>query len=157
MSLSTSVSGPAAQHFVQPTGDDWTAWKAWAQASAGTPALGLEVREIADGLAVADIRDSITPLNPNGAVHGGLVAAIIDQIGSLATVTRVPAGHGLATCTLNVEYLRPAKLPLVAVGRVVRSSRSVIFTHIEVRSGGDVAASASGTWLPKPYPTGGVA
>lgn len=152
MTVGRSVQSSASTHTPQPPRGNWNAWLDWAQHSAVTPALGMTISEIGDGMAAAVIEESIVPLNPNGSVHGGLVAAFVDQIGSLATATRLSEGYGLSTCTLNFEYMRPAMLPLVAVGRVVRTTRSLLFTHVEVRTGADVAVSASGTWLPKRYP-----
>jgi len=145
---------PGALHQQQPVGEDWDAWKSWAATQPGIVSLGIEPREFSDGRAVVEVPSSMTPLNPNGAVHGGLVAALIDQVGSLATITRAAPGHGVLTCTLNIGYLRPAMLPLVGVGQVLRSSRTLIFTRVEILSGGEICASASGTWIPKAYPAG---
>ncbi|WP_216898232.1 PaaI family thioesterase [Nocardia alni] len=138
-------------HRPQPTETDWGAWQNWARTQPAIVALGLEPREFGDGRAVFDLAESILPLNPNGAVNGGLVAAVADQVGAMAAVTCAAPGHGVLTCVLNTEYLAPARLPLVCVGTVVRSGSALIFVHIEIDSGGRLCSAASGTWLPRPY------
>lgn len=141
-------------HQPQPEPGDWLAWRDWAARQPTLGAFGIEDATFADGRVTASIRSLSTPLNPNGAVHGGLVAAALDQIGALASLTRAPADHGVLTCTLGIEYLRPAILPLTGIGQVQRSSSSLVFTRIELSSRGKVCAAASGTWLPKEYPVG---
>ncbi|MGH3629773.1 MAG: PaaI family thioesterase [Sciscionella sp.] len=153
MASITREPGPgAAVHRRPPAGANWGRWRDWARTQPAITALGLEPRQFGDGRAVFDLPGSILPLNPNGAVNGGLVAAVVDQVGAMAAATRAAPGHAVLTCVLNIEYLEPARLPLVGVGTVVRSSSTLVFTHIEMFSGGRICSSASGTWLPKVYP-----
>ena len=149
-----NVRSLAALHERQPAGADWAAWLSWATRQPSVASLGIEPQEFSDGRALVTMAGSMTPLNPDGGVDGGLVAALIDQVGALATLTRAAPGHGVLTCTLSISYLRPAMLPLTGVGQVVRSGRTLIFTRVDILSAADVCATASGTWLPKPYPAG---
>ncbi|MFT4081009.1 MAG: PaaI family thioesterase [Nocardioides sp.] len=156
----TGASAPESLgggHVVQPPYGDWDRWQRWAAEQPASLGLGLTVQEIEDGCAICGLTESVLPLNPNGAAHGGLVAALTDQVGALATATRAPAGHGIVTVNLSLDYLRPAMLPLRVEGHVLRSTRSVIFTRIDVLHDGrrhdQLCATATGSWLVRPYST----
>jgi uncharacterized protein (TIGR00369 family) len=79
-------------------------------------------------------------------LHGGVVAALADITGDFAVATRY--GTGVPTIDLRIDYLRPARRgDLVAVGRAVRTGRTVGVADIEVRdSGGGLVAVARGVY-----------
>ena len=89
-----NVRSLAALHERQPAGADWAAWLSWATRQPSVASLGIEPQEFSDGRALVTMAGSLTPLNPDGGVHGGLVAALIDQVGALATLTRAAPGPG---------------------------------------------------------------
>lgn len=90
--------------------------------------------------------------NSRGEVHGGTVAAIIDAAMSQAVRSLIDREMGVATMTMNLNYLAPAKGEIICRGTVIKRGRSIMFTEAEVFGEDDVlACRASATYriLPK--------
>ena len=78
-----------------------------------------------------------------GIVHGGLTAALIDQIsGETAFLS---AGPGSFTANLNVNYLKPliAHRWLLVTGRVVAVEGRKVRVHVDVSEGGGQGAEGT--------------
>ncbi len=85
--------------------------------------------------------------NSRGEVHGGTVAAIIDAAMSQAVRSLVDMEAGVATMTMNLNYLAPAKGEIVCRGTVVKRGRSIMFTEAEVvGEDGNTACRASASY-----------
>jgi len=71
-----------------------------------------------------------------GALHGGIVATVIDNAagGALRTVLESPTETGHATTDLNVSYLRPVTDDLRVTGRLVRRGSSMAVAKVDVES-----------------------
>ena len=85
-------------------------------------------------------------LNPQGGLHGGVVAFVLDiSMGHLLWKTR---GAG-ATLEIKVQYAKPAKAGRVtATGRFLRRGRTVSFLRSElVDENGELIAFATSTWM----------
>lgn len=89
-------------------------------------------------------------LNPNGACHGGLVAAIIDQAMGVVGTTVLPAGSVPVTAALNVEYFAPATPPLQIRASVSRHGSSVLFVAVDVDSATGVTCARARHHDPAP-------
>lgn len=90
--------------------------------------------------------------NSRGEVHGGTVAAIIDAAMSQAVRSLVDREMGVATMTMNLNYLAPAKGEIICRGTVIKRGRSIMFTEAEVfGEDGALACRASASYriLPK--------
>lgn len=65
-------------------------------------------------------------LNPQGTVHGGFSATLLDACMGLAVATTLEAGYGSTTLEFKISFMRPV-LPdsgvITAVGTVLRSGR----------------------------------
>ena len=70
--------------------------------------------------------------NPNGAVHGGLLAAALDHALAVTAMLAMPDDGLPNTTAMNVQYLRPAYPPLELEARVTRGGRRLVFTRGEV-------------------------
>ncbi|MCC7361114.1 MAG: PaaI family thioesterase [Anaerolineales bacterium] len=79
-----------------------------------------------------------------GVLHGGIVAALLDEVGSRAGMIGAP-GHFMVTAHLDVKYRRPTPIgrPLTLYGRLVKRSgrRAVAAAELRLPDGG-VSASA---------------
>ena len=89
-------------------------------------------------------------LNRQGALHGGLIATLMDAAcgyAGLHAPEGEPESHGL-TAMLNIAYLEPSfEGEVQALGRVRRSGRSLYFAEAELRSAeGTLLATAQGTF-----------
>lgn len=69
-------------------------------------------------------------------IHGGVAATLVDTAGGLAQRLNVedPLSTGVATITLNVNYLQRATGELTATAEVVRTGDSVGVSHVDVVS-----------------------
>jgi uncharacterized protein (TIGR00369 family) len=118
-------------------------------ASAGVQTARLAVR-VEDALTweagVIRRRWNLGPwaLNLDGAVFGGLIAALADQMTSFAAFTILADDEAARTASLQVDYFRPVVGAYVEVeARVVNRSRRLIHTETQIkRDDGKVAAHA---------------
>lgn len=121
-----------AEIIPPPHGGSPDDWRAWAEGLHASQVMGLSCELAEEGHVRVVLTESNWPLNPNGAVHGGMVAAWADQCFGLVGSTAVSEGHVPATATLTVEYLRPALPPLTFDARVDRTGRSLAFVSVDV-------------------------
>ena len=84
-------------------------------------------------------------MNPQGALHGGLMATVMDiSMGHLLNKT---VGKG-ATIELKIQYLRPVREGRVTCeGRFIKKGRSLSFMESRLLDqAGKLAAVATATW-----------
>jgi uncharacterized protein (TIGR00369 family) len=133
-----------------PYGAEPAAWIEWADSLTGSRAVGLRCRTIGPGEATLVLEESPLALNPNGAVHGGLVAYVVDQVMGIVVTSALPTGQIAVTSTLSMEYHLPAILPLVFHGRAARVGRAVAFVDVDVESaGGRICSRGRGSMVPR--------
>lgn len=87
--------------------------------------------------------------NPNiPAIHGGIIAGLIDLAGGAATFTVCNAPT--PTIDLRIDYIRPAKQgDLVAEARIVNAGRTVAFVDVDVRQEARLVATGRATYSTK--------
>ena len=86
--------------------------------------------------------------NRFGAMHGGMTAAMMDDVISLAAGLSIDWGQITPTLEMKVSYIRQGKLGarLIAEARTIRRGSSVSFLEAELRdSEGALVATASST------------
>lgn len=86
--------------------------------------------------------------NRFGAMHGGMTAAMMDDVISLAAGLSVDWGQITPTLEMKVSYIRQGKLGsrLIAEARTIRRGSSVSFLEAELRDAeGALVATASST------------
>lgn len=126
---------------------EWDQWQSWSDTVPAAATMLLRCTEVESGHAVMEMNESPWPLNPNGAVHGGLVAAAADHVGGLSAVTVVGAQSLPATATLTAQFLRPALAPLTFDATVLKAGKSVLFVRIDVRDrSGELCTAFTGSW-----------
>lgn len=114
--------------------------------------LGFQLDALADGRSAVRLPFQPHLGNTRGDVHGGTVAAIVDAAMSQAVRSLVDTGLGVATMSMTLNYLAPARGEIVCRGTVVKRGRSIMFTEAEVTGeDGEVACRASASYrvLPK--------
>lgn len=112
-------------------------------------AHGAELVEVDPGRVVMRVRLGDPHLNPQGLVHGGVIAGLVDSVCGIALRTVKDRGVGHVTIGLQVNYLK-ASGPgeLYGTGRVVRNGRRTGFSEAEVRDpDGNLVAKGSATFL----------
>jgi uncharacterized protein (TIGR00369 family) len=101
--------------------------------------LGTEVGAVERGrieLAVPFDEKLTNPSSGGATIHGGVAATLVDTAGGLALrlAAEDPLATGVATVTLNVNYLRRATGDLHATADVVRAGSTVGVSRVEVTS-----------------------
>ena len=69
--------------------------------------LGFRCIEVGDGFAVFEASPRQEHYNPQGVIHGGWSASVLDSALGCAIETRIPVGHSYGTIELKVNYVRP--------------------------------------------------
>src|SRR5262249_3772672 len=106
----------------------------------------LEVDVEAGRVRVAyDASESLA--NRFGAIHGGMTAAMLDDVISLAAGLTIEWGQITPTLEMKVSYIAQAKpgTRLIAEARTVRRGGTVIFLEAELKDGDKLVATASST------------
>lgn len=108
--------------------------------------FGLQLHFYDDGVDQVWADVTIRPNHQGfpGVAHGGIIAAILDEVGSRVMMI----GNGMRlgmTAKLDIRYRRPAPIgqPLRAVARRVRDRGRLVSAHAELRNlAGEVLAEA---------------
>jgi acyl-coenzyme A thioesterase PaaI-like protein len=84
-------------------------------------------------------------------VHGGIIAAVFDEVLSMANVITGKAGF---TGTLTIKYHRktPLNTPIELWGVNLRQEGRKQISRGEMRVNGEVTASAEGLFISMPEP-----
>lgn len=107
--------------------------------------LGFDISYQDETCTVAfEVRDYM--FNPQGSLHGGLVAAALDV--SMGHLIHHVTGEGGLTLEMKVQYMRPARPGRVAcVGRFLKRGRSLSFMESRMAdAGGKLLSMATATW-----------
>jgi uncharacterized protein (TIGR00369 family) len=108
--------------------------------------LGLETLKSGEDEILFELASPPAP-NPNGAVHGGLLAAALDHALAVTAMLAMPDDALPNTAGMNVQYLLPAMPPLALRARVTRGGRALVFTRAEVYNRDQrLCATADGTF-----------
>lgn len=102
--------------------------------------------EAADGEARLELDVDERHLNPAGAVHGGLLATLVDTTMGAAVRSAVEE-EAPATSQLTVTYLRPGKLGRLQVtARVSKRGESLTMCEADVEQDGRTLVHALATF-----------
>jgi uncharacterized protein (TIGR00369 family) len=110
--------------------------------------LKLDRVDVAAGVVVLRLPyDPKLSIFPNaGVYHGGVIAALIDVAGAVACGLKT--GRPTPTANFRVDFLKsPAKVDLIATGRLVRAGKTMSIADIEISDDqGEVYAVGRGTF-----------
>jgi uncharacterized protein (TIGR00369 family) len=111
--------------------------------------LGLEILDADREARTVDVAFNAGPelCNMWGGIQGGMVAAMLDDVMSLAVGLDLEWGQISPTLELKVSMLAPARPGrILGHGRVIKRGKSVGFIEGELRAGdGTLLATASST------------
>lgn len=124
----------------------WRAFGHWEQLYFPT-VVGLEVEEIRVDYARMRLPYRPELQQPEGVVHGGAIATLIDTVVVPAIGGAYDQMPAMLTIDMQIRYLGAARQSdLVAEGWVVKRGRSIVFCQAEVRTPSDNSVVAEG-WL----------
>jgi uncharacterized protein (TIGR00369 family) len=98
--------------------------------SADHEASRLEVLEFDASQQLIKVQMQARPefINPAGVIHGGMLAAMLDETLSPALAATLGPGEFAPTLETKVNFITPAKVGRVlGTGRIVRRGRSICF------------------------------
>src|SRR5713226_1439675 len=96
--------------------------------------FGFELEAAEAGRAVVRMRVAAMHKQVHGVVHGGVLAALADTAGGLATYMACPRGTRVATIEMKINYLEAVEGGTVtAEAEVVRLGRHVSVVDCDVR------------------------
>lgn len=116
-------------------------------------ALGLRVEDAEEGVALVRLPYRLDLVgNPaTGALHGGIVTALIDATCGVSVFLKLQRMARIATLDLRIDYLKPAAAPLDVLARAecYKLTRQVAFVRALAHHGdaADPIASAAGTFV----------
>lgn len=85
--------------------------------------------------------------NPMQAMHGGVVATLVDVVMASAAVSRIRFVRTAVTLNLNISYLRPGNGRLIADGEVVSGDDDVVHCKATVTDArGQAVAHSHGSF-----------
>jgi uncharacterized protein (TIGR00369 family) len=107
--------------------------------------FGMRFEYLEDACRVSfDLKDFM--FNPQGSLHGGVIAFVLDI--SMGHLLREKSGAG-TTLEMKVQYIKAAKSGrLTATGRFLRHGRGISYLQSElVDESGGLVAFATSTWM----------
>jgi acyl-coenzyme A thioesterase PaaI-like protein len=109
-----------------------------------SPPMLVEVAE--DGSVYSNVTMRPIHEGPPGGVHGGFVAALLDQLLGAANIT---SGNGAMTAELTIRYRKPTPIdvPLVVRARTESVDERRVHTTGEILHDGVVTAEAKGLFI----------
>ncbi len=110
--------------------------------------IGMEIIDISYGEAILklEMRDELR--QPQGVLHGGATASIIDTAMAFAVISCLTETEKATTVDLTVHYLRPVSTgEIVCTAKVVRAGRRILTVSAEcVNAEGKPTATALSTY-----------
>jgi len=115
--------------------------------------FAFDVAEASFGRVVLRMRVGDQHRQIHGVVHGGVMAALVDTAGGLATYMALPRGTLTATIELKINYLEGVAGGVVeADARVVRMGRHIAVVHCDVHDQeGRLVATSLMTFFVGPF------
>jgi acyl-CoA thioesterase len=96
--------------------------------------FGFVLAEAEPGRVILRMNVDERHMQVHGVVHGGVIAALADTAGGLATYMALPRGRRVATVEMKINYLESVEGGTVeAEARVVRLGRHIAVVDCDVR------------------------
>jgi uncharacterized protein (TIGR00369 family) len=108
--------------------------------------LGIRFTEVAPGRCVAELEVGEHLLNPFGAAHGAVLAAMVDHMLGSAVFPLIPRGTWPATLEFKINYLAPTRPGVLrATSSVVSLTKKTAVVSVDCENDGRLVGTALGT------------
>lgn len=115
--------------------DKWSNFGRWPNATYFSNLVGIGVEELRRDYARMSLPWRGELNQPQGLMHGGAIATLIDTVVVPAIGTAYPDARAFSTIEMSVRYLDTVRQEdLVAEGWVTKRGRRVVFCEVEVRT-----------------------
>ena len=110
--------------------------------------VGLELIDISYGEAILKLKMRDELRQPQGILHGGATATLIDTATAFAVISQLAEDEKASTVDLTVHYLRPvSEGEIFCTARIVRAGRRFFTVSAEVvNEEGKLIATALSTY-----------
>lgn len=107
---------------------------------------GFRIVAFGDGRASVELDVTPSVENPNGTLHGGAIATLVDHAGTMAIASADFEGRTGVTTDLNVTYLAPGPdgSTVIAEAQVLKVGKTLAFVAVDVRRKSDGVLIAQG-------------
>ena len=116
--------------------------------------LKMKLVGVGDGWADLEAEPSYQFYNPAMRLHGGYLASLMDSCLGSAVVSKLPAGQGLGTVQLSVNYVRKVDVQsglLHVHATALHSGRTMLTAEGQLKDAkGRLCVHATGTFLVYP-------
>ena len=115
--------------------------------------FGLDIRYPDDDRCVVELEVKDFMFNPQGTLHGGVIAFVLDI--SMGHLLNRSVGPGM-TLEMKTQYLRPARAGRIrAEGRFLKKGKSINYLETRLTDAqGSLLAVANSTWQLLPQVAG---
>ncbi len=126
------------------TRDEIDAFVAEVMAAPAHRAQGLTAVSVADGEARLEFTAGPAAFAPNGAVHGGVLAMLMEPAAVCALFPKLEPGAYAVTADMHVQHMRPARpgARVAIVARVLRVGKSLAFWEASAMDGDTICSTA---------------
>ncbi len=115
--------------------DRWAHYGSWPDRTFFPNVLGIEVEELRRDYARMRLPWRPELNQPQGLMHGGAIATLIDTVVVPPIGTAYPDPRSFSTIEMSVRYLDTVRQEdLVAEGWVTKRGRRIVFCEVEVRT-----------------------
>jgi len=100
--------------------------------------IGMEGFSATYGTAEVSLEPRLMHYNPLGAVHGGVLATLLDTAAACAVHSTLEPGEAYTSMDLSVKFLRPVTVEsgrLRATGRIIQRGRRTALAEAEIVDG----------------------
>lgn len=104
----------------------------------------MELLECHDGHARARIPVGDHLKNPFGKLHGGAAATLVDNVGTLAIMSRDRDSRPGVSTDLNISFFAPGEGVVIAEATVLKHGRTLSFVAVDIRRESDGVLVAQG-------------
>jgi acyl-coenzyme A thioesterase 13 len=96
---------------------------------------GLTLVSVEGDVAVAKIEVCEDVSNMLGTLHGGAIATLVDDVGTVAVMSADRDGRPGVTTDLNVSYFRAAQhgMTVTIEGRCLKAGRTLAFVQVDLK------------------------
>ena len=110
--------------------------------------IGMELVALKSGEATIKLKMRDELRQPQGLLHGGATASVIDTAMAFAVITELADDEKASTVDLTVHYLRPVTAgEIVCTAKLVRGGRRILTVSAEVlNEEGKLIATAISTY-----------
>ena len=105
---------------------------------------GIELVEVGDGRCRMRLHVGPKVQNMNGKLHGGAIATLVDDAGTIAIISSDRHGRPGVSTDLNISYFAPGEGAVLVDAHVLKHGRTLAFVSVDIRREHDGALVAQG-------------